>query len=777
MPTFSQARANVKNIPVQAANAPGVPSTSTGQAITAFGEIGGAAFKGAVTADFSSELEDLSLEFNALNAKETVVTPDGVDISEADPDGLIDTSKEGFRRLSLKREQGLLTENQVALEGEVLLRQAITRAPGFEPEFRRLAADAVGFDVTGAATRTFFGLGRVSSRAKTPLQNAIEEAEKFVALMPEVSMDVALRVVAGAEFGELKKKLNDQELASNRISAVQYAQLEGANFESDAMALLALARGPDGEIAEPDKFAFDLKQKHREYQNRAFLATNRNGRIDNAARSDITEILKESLDGVLSMADSVDALKILANNADAAVNSITLDGITQFRGFAMVKEVVGERELENMLRLLRIAGGNPETVAEFRLSNVGFDAAISILEQVEKRTIADMIVDIYNGDAGNVDPKRLAEMQAAAQLIAERGFNERNEKDASAGVGTQFDTGMSQMPMSQAARRPNGYSLLNEETQRKFLAKFQPSLISVQQQLTTQLKAASQGIVYNIDTERFEVVRDNPISPFLPQHRPRGGPGFQSPLAGRDEVTYLNEVLLGVQKNDPKFMIDAGIDDFNVWGLAVANSINDGIITLPEPAVLRGPDNQELESLTPGVFKDDQGNIFRVTEDGEFDQVGGQIQRDLVPTNRPMPKFAAKHARIVDQIVEATEVRDMDPRIMVAIAKVESRFNPKAANNPNNPGVAEKPFSSALGLFQNTVANFKDFGPDGGDRTDPADSIEAGLNFMEFLQLRFPNDLEKQLVRWHGGQNSRLTTQLDIDFADKVMKELGLNGN
>ncbi len=777
MPTFSQARANVKNIPVQAVNAPGVPSTAAGQAITAFGEIGGAARKGQVTADLQSEAEDLSLAFNALNAKETVVTPDGVDISEADPDGLIDTSTEGFRRLSLKREQGILSENQVALEGEVLLRQAITRAPGFEPELRRIAADAVGFDVTGAATRTFFGLGRVSSRAKTPLEIATLEAEKFVELLPEVSMETALRVIAKSEFGALTKALNDQDLASNRITANQYGQEEGANFESDAMTMIGLARGPNGEIADFDALSFELQKKHREYQNRAFLNTNKNGRIDNAARSDITEILKESLDGVLAIAESADALKILARNADAAVNSITLDSNTMFRGFAMVKATVGDRALEQMLRFLRISQNNPETIANFRRDNPGFDAAMKIMEAVEQKSLAELIVEVYLGNVGNVPPERLAELQAAAQIIAEQGYKDRDEGDASAGVGTQFDTGMSRMPMSQAARRPNGYSLLDEKTQGKFLAKWQPTLIQTQTQITSQLKAASQGILYNIDTERFEVVRDNPISPFLPQHRPRGGPGFQSPLAARDEVMFLNEVMLGVQKNDPKFMVDSGIDDYNVWGLAVANAINDGIVTLPAPAVLRGPDNQELEVITPGVFKDDQGNIFRVTEDGAFDQVGGVIDRESIPAKNLMPKFAAKHKKIVDMIIEASEARGIDPRLMVAMAKVESSFNPKAANNPNNPGVAEAPFSSAQGLFQNTIANFKDFGPDGGDRTDPEDSIEAGLNFMEFLQLRFPNDLEKQIVRWHGGQNSRLTTQTDIDFADKVLKELGISGN
>lgn len=783
---FSDARAAVSTIPVVAANAPGVQRRSTAEAISAFGQLGGDARKGLLKRDLQTELEESSVIFDTLNARETVLTEDGVDISQSDPAGIIDQTSAKFQRLAKAREQGLLTENQSAIEGEVLLRQAVARAPGFEPEFRKLAADAVGFDVTGAATNTLFGNARVGTGPKTDLQKMQQKAEAFAAIIPNLSSDMALQVIAKTEFGALQKQADDQMLAKNRIASTQYGQTSAANFETDAMAEMALAEDASGEIQEPEAFDVKIREIHQTYMNRAFRNTNRNGIIDINGREDIRKILQASLDGVLLISKSKNARTLLSARADAAVDAIVLKSRTMFPGFALVTETVGEREFGTMLTYMAIAKNDPSVKAQFRKQFPGFDAALTIMESIIVDQIPQTVVDIYTDAGGDVPAARKDAVIATSQINAEISFNENDSKGVSAGIGKQIDLGLVKMPLSQVSKRPGGYNLLNNDRKQNVLNTYQTSVLQTQADLIRHLKPA--GLTLNFQETRevftgdgfqtavrpsFELFQDG-LSAKLSQPSFFGGEGG-SP-EGSDDLIYLNEVLLRMQQNNPQFMKDAGITDTRVWALAIQANVNDALITLPTQVPLQGPDGQELTRQEPGFFSDSQGNFFKAGENGEFTQIGGQIQRTLIPARLPMPKFSAGNTKIANQIAEASEERGVDPRIMVAIALVESRLNPNAANNPDNPGVAdkEKGFTSALGLFQNTVDNFTDFGREGGDRTNPADSIEAGLNFWEFLQEKFPNDLENQLVHWHGGQNKRTIDQKDVDFADLVMKRLGL---
>ena len=333
------------------------------------------------------------------------------------------------------------------------------------------------------------------------------------------------------------------------------------------------------------------------------------------------------------------------------------------------------------------------------------------------------------------------------------------------------------MPISQVARRKGGYTFLDPETQQKVLDSYQTNVIQTQRDIARELKGSNQTLVWDSDDQRFEVIRNSPISTTVPRHKFRGGPTLTvATLVAPRDMEYLNEVLLGLQKNDPLFRQHGNIDSIDEWGKALADNVNGMVTPVLEPQPLKGPDGQELTKQQPGFFTDDQGNIFQGTKAGEFKQVGGAIIRDLIPTDLKMPKFPAKRKKEADLIISESQARGIDPRLMIAIAIVESQLNPKAANNKADPGVAddEKGVTSALGVFQNVKDNFAQFGPDDGDPFKLEDQIEAGMNFMEFLQERFPGDLDGILAHWHGGQNKRTIDDADIAFVDLVRKQLSL---
>lgn len=773
---FSDARAAVSTIPVVAANAPGVQRESTAKAISAFGQLAGDARKGLLKRDLQTELEESSQIFSILNARETVLTEDGVDISQSDPAGLLDQSSAKFQRLAKAREQGLLTENQSGIEGEVLLRQAIARAPGFEPEFRKMAADAVGFDVTGTATSTLFGNTRGGTGPKTALEKMQDKADALSTVLPKLSPEMALQIIAKTEFGALQELADDQMLKKNRLAAAQYGSISTSGFEGKAMFAMELAQDIEGLVQEPERLSAEIRKIHQTHLNRALLNTNRNGVIDVQARNDIRSMLDASLEGILLIAADKNARTLVGNRADAVTDAIILKSKTMFEGFALVRETVGEREFGRMLEYMDAARNSPEVKAQFRKQFPGFDAALTVMESVDVANVPQNVADMYLDAGGDIPAVRVDEVIATSQINAEISFNENDSKGVSAGIGKQIDLGLVKMPLSQVSKRPGGYNLLSNDRKQNVLNTYQTSLLQTQSDLISRLKAADHSLTYSEENQRFEVVRNKGLSPFLPQSRFRGGPGFQPPLAAESDVEYLNEVLLGMQQNNPQFMKDAGITDTRVWALAIVANVNDALITLPTPLPLKGPDGQELTRQQPGFFSDSQGNIFKATAEGDFSQVGGAIIRDLIPRSLPIPKFPDKRQKEAALITSESEARGIDPRLMIAIAIVESQLNPKAANNKANPGVFDKDkgFTSALGVFQNVKDNFDQFGPEDGDRFNLEDQVEAGMNFMDHLQQRFPGDLDLILARWHGGQNKRTIDDKDVAFVDSVRKELGL---
>ena len=77
------------------------------------------------------------------------------------------------------------------------------------------------------------------------------------------------------------------------------------------------------------------------------------------------------------------------------------------------------------------------------------------------------------------------------------------------------------------------------------------------------------------------------------------------------------------------------------------------------------------------------------------------------------------------------------------------------------------------GIMQVTGDTFNAFGRKGGDRTNPNDSIEAGINYLGYLIKKFPDDPLKALVAYNQGDGSDPKTGKGVGLAIQKATEAG----
>jgi soluble lytic murein transglycosylase-like protein len=110
---------------------------------------------------------------------------------------------------------------------------------------------------------------------------------------------------------------------------------------------------------------------------------------------------------------------------------------------------------------------------------------------------------------------------------------------------------------------------------------------------------------------------------------------------------------------------------------------------------------------------------------------GGSIRREgaLYERARPVLKF----------VLESSERNGVDPRLILAVIKAESNFDPRARSS-----------SGARGLMQLMPPTAKRFGAKSID--DPAQNVEAGTRYLRYLLELFKGDIDRTLGAYIAGE-------------------------
>jgi soluble lytic murein transglycosylase-like protein len=130
----------------------------------------------------------------------------------------------------------------------------------------------------------------------------------------------------------------------------------------------------------------------------------------------------------------------------------------------------------------------------------------------------------------------------------------------------------------------------------------------------------------------------------------------------------------------------------------------------------------------------------------------GQPGLSVIVAGDATPKHGGKQAeaasrregatsRFAAVIAEASRTIGVEPALLQAVIRVESRYNPNALSKTGARGLMQ--------LMPETARRFSD-----GDMFNPRDNVFAGARYLRFLLDRFDEDIELALAAYNAGENA-----------------------
>ena len=172
----------------------------------------------------------------------------------------------------------------------------------------------------------------------------------------------------------------------------------------------------------------------------------------------------------------------------------------------------------------------------------------------------------------------------------------------------------------------------------------------------------------------------------------------------------------------------------------------DGGVLKVERFVVRG-ERAELDFPGGGSLTMDLNRVERVVDD-EIDPAASR-PRDALSSGRP---DLAIHFSAGDrpprtpwsaEIFAAARRHGLNPRLVAAVVRAESAFDPRAVSN-----------RGARGLMQLMPATGRRFGLRTYELFDPVKNLDAGARYLAWLADRFDDDLARILAGYHAGEGA-----------------------
>jgi hypothetical protein len=187
--------------------------------------------------------------------------------------------------------------------------------------------------------------------------------------------------------------------------------------------------------------------------------------------------------------------------------------------------------------------------------------------------------------------------------------------------------------------------------------------------------------------------------------------------------------------------------------LAGAGSAGADLVVLVDGGVLkvdrftvRG-DRAELDFPGGGSLTLELARVERVVDD-EIDPAAEPSHDPLAEAAPEFPVHFAESDRPPGTpwsgaIFAAARRHGLNPRLVAAVVRAESDFDPSAVSN-----------KGARGLMQLMPATGRRFGLSSRELFDPIKNLDAGARYLAWLADRFDDDLARILAGYHAGEGA-----------------------
>lgn len=697
------------------------PDLATSTAIQAFGELGGEFRLGQVEGQLEKELGEQGVIIATINDPDTreLIGPreeDGVpllDFSISDPEGIIDQTSMEYKRIAISLDQGKISQQRGRIEAEVVLRRAISRAPGFAPQLRQLAQDRLGFNASSAALNQLFLSGPgPSSGALTLAQRDLEKAQQRVLTGHAINVDQGLeqvvnqRVSAG-QMAKIQLDIQRGKLKATRLAVEvnNVAQLAMSTPMSDAMAemtRLGLDGVPAGSLEAYKNAIRSSAISVWQATQAGMLLGGKDFAYDNESYKIVQDGINDIRDANIAILEDASLMKILSNKRSTLEDLLAIKAIKLAPELFVIKSLMGDNGIQSYIEMMRWVNGDDRQLKQLITVHPEYGYLLDLV--IEARDVKPALLkisgkserDLIPGAEEPDVPKETLEIvgkKVALDIMTGRSDPELIDAVASNLIGM----GLTNTSMSMLANTPNSHKFAKPEHMQLYKDTFTDGVELVSNKIGIAIAGTNWALAQDPQTEKFmlidrqgrqpsaftQFVRSQPasqnLSPFSGGHlREKAkrlgidttpGPNVDRPSGiAVEELKALNDMYLPLM-NDVAWRNEFDEVNFKAWFNKVTTNTNQRAIELelanPDEDDFIGNPDLGTTNLTSLDFTQ-QARLNNALKIGNQDEIFAVLEEAGMPAFNPN---AQGSDRTLERLGESDRFIDLDSGQVVTFNK------------------------------------------------------------------------------------------------------------
>lgn len=604
---FSDARTTTPEIAVKSAPITAGPDATAANAVKAFGALAGQLFQGKIEGDLINELEERGNIIQTINSPDgeigEFVEDDGqttrfdfVNPSAADPTGTIDRTSKEFQLLALAGSQGKISQGQAAIQAEMILRRAITRAPGFATKLRQLAADQLGFNPSGATLNALFLSGPDLTKT-LPLTESEKDAQAAQALLDGrkvTSFQEGLDLVTTARRNGLESNIQQRATERGELNAGGVITTAGldATQSFNLQMLTALNEISEfGAVQSTPQLIGNIRASAGQLKNKWRVALSKaNGKggvvYKNSVFEDMEKKIEERANASIAIIENESLMNLLQRRRDIITSLTMIKGVELAPDIALMHAVGGDSLVDHYLNFALLSEGDQRKADALAEQNPVFRRIRDL--QIDRQEYVEMLRAAASGDLLGIQIRTgkvsAAKGAATIGLDAVTAVNEGDPEAQNRAHHNAHAAGFQEINLSTAGNSSDSFNKADPKSREGVRVDFNSVVELRKQAIISGLTGTEFRIGF--DGKKFTILRRDGFASSDPSlsvdnvsalNRTRSAAGLSTGVTGSvgpeqlEQLDVLNDAILPIMQQ-PDWALFLDIQDRDAW---IDNQVRD----------------------------------------------------------------------------------------------------------------------------------------------------------------------------------------------------------